>query len=183
MSHSEGLQHRRLREFFDWATRRSFWDLNVRERPVTEYISGVLVDFARSENLYKIRTKDGRALDTVVELLAEAQEAFLVHSDVTRERAIKKHVGDYVLFMAGLFYEYTNRLGLTSYYVEEGARAYQSVGEIDLACLRPGSSLFLELSRRFELYVAGLNYLRSLFFKDKTGDPFEDLSRGLSELI
>jgi len=120
---------RQLREFFDWAIRRSFWDLNVRERPVTEYITGVLVDFARTENLYKIRDREGRSLDTVVELLLEAQEALVVQSDVTRERAIKKHVGDYVLFMTGLFKEYTNRLGVTNYYVEAGAGAYQSVSE------------------------------------------------------
>lgn len=183
MRHGVDEHQRQLREFFDWATRRSFWDLNVRERPVTEYISGVLVDFARTENLYKMRNRQGRSLDTIVELLLEAQEALVVRSDVTRGRAIKKHVGDYVLFTTGLFREYTNRLGVTSYYVETGAGAYQSVSEIDQACFRPGSSLFSELSQRFELYVAGLNYLRSLFFKDRTGDPFEDLSRGLSERI
>jgi len=67
------VSYERLREFFDWATRRSFWDLEIRDRHVRDYMSTILTDFGRTENLYKIRDKHGHSLETVVEMLMEAQ--------------------------------------------------------------------------------------------------------------
>ena len=124
-----------------------------------------------------------RSLETVVEMLLEAQDVGYPAGDRLREREIQKHVGDYILFMTGIFIEYTNRLFITSYYFEEGARAYWSVSEIDRARFHPESYLFRELSTRFERYVGALNYLRSLFFRDTGGDPFESLSRQLTRLV
>ena len=37
--------YNRLNEFFSWATRRAFWDLNFRDKKVTDYISSLLTDF------------------------------------------------------------------------------------------------------------------------------------------
>ena len=161
----------KLKEFCAWATRRSFWDLDIRERRVSDYIAEVLTNFARTENLYPFRGKRGERLETLVELLLEANEITLTGGSLVREREIRKHVGDYVLFMAGMFQEYVKRLSLMSYYLEEGSRAYWSVGEIDQALFKPGADLFKELSRRFELYVGALNYMRRLFFRDSLGDP------------
>ena len=56
----------KLKEFFDWATRRSFWDLNIRNRKVIEYISDLLTFFASTENLYRIRNQKGERLFTLV---------------------------------------------------------------------------------------------------------------------
>lgn len=175
--------YQRLREFFDWATRRSFWDLNIKNTKVTDYISFLLTDFARTENLYRIRDQRGRKLETVVEMLLEAYEVARADSSLMREREIRRHVGDYILFMTGMFRGYTNRLSITSYYLQEGARAYWSVSEIDQALYHPEADLFSELSTKFEFYVGGLNYLRSLFFKDSGDDPFEEFSNQLREFV
>ncbi|RLB07777.1 MAG: hypothetical protein DRG50_01795 [Deltaproteobacteria bacterium] len=178
------VPNQRLKEFFDWATRRSFWDLNVKDKKVTDYISSLLTNFARTENLYKIRDQRGRRLETIVEMLLEAQEVAHTDYDLLREREIRRHVGDYVLFMTGMFREYTNRLSITSYYLQEGSRAYWSVSEIDRALYHPEAVLFQELSTRFEFYVGGLNYLRSLFFRDRgDDDPFEGFTNQLRRLV
>jgi hypothetical protein len=175
--------NQRLKEFFAWATRRSFWDLNFRDKRVTDYISSHLTDFARIENLYKLRNQEGKRLETIVEMLLEAQEAAHTAPDLVKEREIRRHVGDYVLFMTGLFREYTNRLSLTPYYLQEGMRAYWSVSEIDQARYHPDAVLFRELAAKFEFCVGGLNYLRTLFFTEESDDPFAGFSDQLRRLV
>lgn len=172
-----------LKEFFDWATRRSLWDLNFKDKRVTGYISSLLTNFARAEDLYKIRDHQGRSLESVVEMLLEAQEVAQRGAGLFREREIRRHVGDYILFMTGMFKEYTNRLSLTSYYLQEGMRAYWSVSEIDQALYHPEAIFFRELSNKFEFCVGGLNYLRGLFFRDREGDPFDAFSNQLRRLL
>lgn len=178
-----GGYNERLKEFFSWATRRSFWDLNYKDRRVTDYISTLLTEFARTDNLYRIRDQSGRRLDSVVEMLIEAQEAAQRKEGLVKEREIKRHVGDYVLFMTGMFREYTNHRSLTSYYLQEGMRAYWSVSEIDRARYHPDAVLFRELADKFEFCVGGLNYLKTLFFRDEGGDPFEGLADQLRRLV
>lgn len=91
--------YNRLNTFFSWATRRTFWDLNFKDRKVTDYISSLLTDFARTENLYRIRNQTLRRLGSVFEVLLEAQEVASAGAPRVREREIRKHVGDYVLFL------------------------------------------------------------------------------------
>ena len=162
----------RVRKFFHWAARRSFWDLDIRESRVTDYIADVLTNFVRTENLYPFRNQRGERLETIAEMLLEANLITLSGGTLQREREIRKHIGDYVLFMAGIFPEYIKRRSLFDYYLEEGAKAYWSVSELDRALLRPGAMLFQELASRFELYVGALNYMRKAFFRDTLGDPY-----------
>jgi hypothetical protein len=175
--------NQRLKEFFAWATRRTFWDLNFRDKKVTDYICTLLTDFARTENLYRLRDQRGRRLESVVEMLLEAQEVAYADAPLAREREIRKYLGDYVLFMTGMFKEYTDHLSLTSYYLEEGMRAYWSVSEIDHVRYHPDAVLFRELADKFEFCVGGLNYLRTLFFTEGGDDPFEQFSRQLRRLV
>lgn len=179
MGRPSGLD--KLRDFFRWATRRSFWDLEIREGLISDYIADVLTEFARTERLYPFRGKEGEKLETVAELLLEANLVNLTGGSLQREREIRKHIGDYALFMTGIFPEHVRRRSLFSYYLTEGAKAYWSVSELDRALLRPGAALFEELALRFELYVGALNYMRKRFFRDSLGDP-SDFSRLLKRI-
>ena len=76
---------------------------------VIGYLTDVLVDFVRVDRLYKIRSASGRRVEEVAELLAESD---LLHraDSLERERTVHKHIGDYTLFMAGIFPEFVRRL-------------------------------------------------------------------------
>jgi hypothetical protein len=57
--------YNRLNDFFSWTNRRTFWDLNFRDKKVTDYISSLLTDFARERifTVYGIRRgRDWRVL-------------------------------------------------------------------------------------------------------------------------
>ena len=49
--------------------------------------------------------------------------------DPGKERAVRRHIGDYTLFMTGLFREHVERLAVVDYYEAEGRRAYRFLAE------------------------------------------------------
>lgn len=67
---------------------------------------------------------------------------------LTRERELRRHIGDYTLFMTGLFRERVERLSIPGSYIREGQRSY-----------------------RFEGYVSALNYMRKVYVRPEHGTP------------
>src|SRR5215469_11453570 len=96
---------RSLRNFLgELVWRHFFEDVRLEEPQVTAYIASLLADFARTENLYRIRNAQGRRLEEVGEMLIESNP-LLEATSFDREREVRRHVGDYTLFMTGLFPE------------------------------------------------------------------------------
>src|SRR6476659_795341 len=93
----------RLQDFFVKIVRESFWQLGIYDATVAGYVADVLAEFARSDALYKFRSRAGRKEDSVVEMLARQPAAGAAESDVLKERSLRKYVGDYALFMSGIF--------------------------------------------------------------------------------
>ena len=77
-------------------------DIRLEAPAVARYVTNLPVDFAHTESLYRIRNAFGRRLEDVAQMLIESNP-LLETSSFVGERALRKHVGDYTLFMAGLF--------------------------------------------------------------------------------
>jgi hypothetical protein len=166
----------RLKQFFTPMVRRAFWELGLGEREIIDYVSDVLSGFARTDYLYRLRSAQGKPIDSVVEMQGEAMPPG--RSRIERERDLRKYVGDYTLFMSGLFRGYVSRGGYLDYYLEEGRRSYWTVSELDLSLYRTGFLLFQELSKNFEFYSGALDYLRKAYFAAAPGeDPFAEFLR------
>ena len=164
---------KRLKEFFLAMTRTSFGQLGLADQQVVEYVASVLTDFSASGRWLAMRDAEGRRLTSVVEMLAAQTGAPQTRGRVLGERELRKYVGDYTLFMSGLFRTFVERGGYLDYYLEEGKRSYQTVSELDVALYRPGFLMFEELSRSFENYSGALDYMRKCFFKPAANqDPF-----------
>jgi hypothetical protein len=143
--------------------------LGWRDPEVTRYLADVLTDFVHVDRLWKVRDARGRRVEEVAEMLAEGD--LLHRADSTaREQAVHKHVGDYTLFMTGLFPEYLRRLKARRSvvsadafldYIQVGKRSYRIVSELADAGLGEAASLFRKLSENFELCVFGLGYVRT----------------------
>jgi hypothetical protein len=171
---------KRLNEFFLSMTRTSFGQLGLGDRQVVDYVASVLTDFSAAERWLALRDAQGRRLSSVVEMLASQTGAPQTRARVIRERELRKYVGDYTLFMSGLFRTFVERGGYLDYYMEEGKRSYQTVSELDVALYRPGFLMFEELSRSFENYSGALDYMRKCFFKPA---PSQDPFAGFAEKI
>src|SRR5918911_1237174 len=121
-----------LRRFFTDMVRRRFdTDARLPDPRLAAYVSGLLADFTHVDNLYRIRDSRGRRLEDVGEMLLESNPLLGANS-FDREREVRKHVGDYVLFMTGLFPESLStrqrfrrmRLDVFVDYVKAGKESY-----------------------------------------------------------
>lgn len=168
----------KLKGFFLNVVRQSFWQLGINDAMVANYVADVLTEFARADNLYRIRGQRGRKVDSVVEMLAAKADEPPDQDAILTERSRRKYVGDYALFMSGIFRNYITRQGRLSYYIEEGSRSYWTVSELDVSLYRTGFILFQELSKKFEYYSGALDYTRKAYFAADPGeDPFAGFLR------
>jgi hypothetical protein len=167
-----------LNNFFLNVVRQSFWQLGIHDATVASYVADVLSDFARADNLYRIRSRAGKRMESMVEMLAQGSPANSDETDLLRERSLRKYVGDYALFMSGIFRSHVEGKGFLDYYIQEGSRSYWTVSELDLSLYRTGFILFQELSKKFEYYSGALDFTRKAYFASEPGeDPFAGFLR------
>lgn len=174
---ANSASHNQLQKFFLDVVRQSFWQLGIYDATVASYVADVLADFARADNLYRFRTRQGRKIASVVGMLAQQNPAH-DESGVLQERSLRKYTGDYALFMSGMFRQHIEGIGSLDYYIQEGSRSYWTVSELDLSLYRTGYLLYQELSKRFEYYSGALDYTRKAYFSTAPGeDPFAGFVR------
>ena len=148
-----------------------FADLVAKELPgdreVAAYVGNLLVDFVHIDNLYRVRNCRGKRLEDVGEMLLESNPLLEAHS-FDREREVRKHIGDYTLFLTGMFPEYVARLPRRGLrldslvdYVKAGKESYRIVGAFDQFEYRQAALFFRRLSEQFEYCVYGLNRVKS----------------------
>src|SRR6266487_5238114 len=162
-------EHHPLRKLFGALAEKVFTEkLGWPDFNVSEYVSTLLVDFTRTDHLHRIKNAAGERVEAVVDLLYESEVTHEAGS-FGREREVHRHIGDFTLFMAGLFPEYLKRIktsGLIYHkdflvdYIKTGKRSYRIAAEFDMLPSatkdRPSSPLFRKLSENFELCVVGL---------------------------
>jgi hypothetical protein len=115
-----------LPRFFDRVTRQVFGDLILDDPPAARYITELLTRFARTDALYRAAPASGRRLETVAQQLIEVERAWDVDSPdfaPEREQALRRHVGDFTLFMSGIFRDHVERIAVLGLYEAEGRRA------------------------------------------------------------
>ena len=173
-----------LHRFFERALRATFRDLAVHDDLAAAYLADLLTRFARTDDLYPKGAVLPR-LETVVDMILEIGAAWQVaspHFAPEREVTVRRHLGDYTLFMTGIFRERVEHVASTGYYIAQGKRAYHFVSEHDRASVRPtsmgGGPLYRRLAERFEAYAGALDYARKVYFPEHPARPF--LQLGLS---
>ena len=139
-----------IRRMFRTLTEMSFEHIEVHDRDLSRYVADLLVEFIHVDNLFRLRDQQGRRLDHLVDMVRDQAP-----SD---EREARKHIGDYTLFITGLYPEsLTRRRRAVSpeYYITQGKEAYLIVAEMDRS--KPTETLFRKLSDQFEYCVTALN--------------------------
>ena len=175
-----------LPRFFERVTRLSFRDLALDDPPAMAYLTDLLTRFARTEALYAVRELPGRRLDTVGDALLAIDHVWNADSPDFRpeaEQALRRHIGDYTLFMSGVFREHVDRLAVAGLYEHEGRRAYRFVAETARAKGKAEAPLFRRLSDRFEQYTGALNYARKVYFPASEWPPRPGPADPLARLL
>src|SRR5215831_15011634 len=163
-----------LRRFFDRAIRASFHDLALDGDPAVPYLADLLTRFARTDNLYP-RGLTLPRLESVVDMMLEIQSAWQAETPDFRpehEVSVRRHIGDYTLFMTGIFPERVERTSATSFYISQGKQAYRFVSEHARSRARDATNPYRRLAERFESYASVLDYTRRVHFFDAPTHPF-----------
>lgn len=158
-----------LRTLFLVLIERAFSDdLRWEDRYVSKYIADLMTEFAHMDRLYPLRDGSGQSIDTVAEMLAEG-DVRMNAASFEREREVHKYIGDYILFMTGIFPEYLKRLKIARMiispdylldYVKVGKKSYRIVSEFDFGPYKESTPLYRKLSDNFEACILGLGSVR-----------------------
>ena len=158
-----------LRELFvELVGRHYAQEIGIRDPQLVAYVAHLLTEFCDAEQLFKIRSVTGKPLSDVGELLLESDPVYGPAPSFDRERQVRKHIGDYTLFFAGMFPESINHFRLRKDRVENfvdwvkaGKESYYVVSKFEYFEYAKVAPLFASLSRNFEACVYGLNQVKN----------------------
>ena len=142
-------------------------EVGLRDTEVQDYIVNMLAEFCEVEQMFKIRNANERPLQDVGEMLLEADPLYGPAPSFDRERQVRKHIGDYTLFLAGMFPESINRIRLRRQrlesmvdFIKAGKESYFIVSKFDQFEYARLAPLFGKLAHQFESCVYGLNLVK-----------------------
>lgn len=164
MPHFRVSDEHPLREFFRGLVHASLHvKLGLEDQDVEDYLAGLVTEYSHADaSVLHVR---GNRIEDLVQMFAEA-DIRLNADSFDAERAVYKHIGDYVLFWAGMYPEYWTLLrkqGKASGYVDHvtlGKQSYHVVSSFVHGDYAREASLFKRLSTGFETYLFALHLVR-----------------------
>ena len=136
--------------------------LGLADPPLIDYLSDLMLRFARLDSVHRVRNLKGRPVLEVADMLVEAENRIgLARRDVHR------HIGDVTLFWTGVYPESLPQLKSADKkdffvdYCAQGKRAYYIASTIKTDRDEDASNEILErLSHEFEMCAYGLGEVR-----------------------
>ncbi len=171
-----------FRKATDWAFEHGrFPEPEARDARLKGYLSDdLLIRFLHVDRLYRLRDARGRPLADVAEMLLSGEASGV--SPELHALTVQRHIGDYTLFITGLFPESLERLRRDwrrkdsvmvqlgnlivpfrdpgEYYEEAGRRAYRQAAELGREMELSEAEVFAKLSLFFRSYVALMSLVR-----------------------
>lgn len=144
---------------------KSFDDLGTSGIHLADYLVEVLVRFARTENLFPWGALSQQRLAYLVDYLVEAVAQQESASGIRQEKNLRRQIGDFSLFMSGVFRDYVKHRGILDFYFREGSHSYRRTAELQRRLYEPGAARFEELAERFEELSGVLDYMSRVYFR------------------
>ena len=142
-------------------------DIGLHDTELQDYVVNMLAEFCETEQLFKICDAGGRPLGDVGEMLLESDPVYGPAPSFDRERQVRKHIGDYTLFLSGMFPESINHYRLRRQrlenlidFIKAGKESYYIVSKFDQFEYARLAPLFAKLAREFESCVYCLNLVK-----------------------
>ena len=152
-----------IHRYFRSLTERAMHQAQLRDHQVVAYVSDMLLQFIESRELHPYQDASGARISHVTDLIELAE-----HSDPARRVEIYRYIGDYLLFVLGVFpesLENPRRPTTGAYFALQGRRSYLAASELQV---RPDAiELYRKMGVQFERCVLGLHW-----FKEYISDPF-----------
>lgn len=141
--------------------------LGLNDPELTGYVSRVLCHFSEDDNPFLKQGMTGHSIEQLVGLMRDADPVYGVAPSFDAERSVRKYVGDYCLFVAGMVpeaidadLESRSRRPTLGELIRAGKESYYVVSQFNVFEYRREAPLFERLSDQFERYVLGLALVR-----------------------
>jgi hypothetical protein len=141
--------------------------LGLNDPELSGYVSRVLCHFSEDENLFLKRGLTGHSIEQLVGMMRAADPVYGTAPSFDAERAMRKYVGDYCLFVAGMVpevidtdHDHRTRRPTLGELIRAGKESYFVVSQFNVFEYRREAPLFVRLSDQFERYVLGLALVR-----------------------
>lgn len=137
----------------------------LNDAEISSYVAGILTDFAETEQLYRIRDGRGRPLHEVSDMLVASDPVYGEAYSFPREREVRKHIGDFSLFFAGMFPESARWLRRNQHETLQalrraGKESYYIVSQFNIFEFEEEAPLFARLADAFDACADGLTLVR-----------------------
>jgi hypothetical protein len=157
-----------LEPFFQQAVRNSYeGKLGLNDPDVTAYVARLLCEFSQSDKLYQVRDELGHPIEELTEMMEASDPVHGSAPSFDAERALRKYIGDYALFVAGMYPEAggsdrrrRRHHPSLSELIQAGKESYYIVSQFNLFEYEQEAPLFARLSDRFERCILGLTLVR-----------------------
>ena len=145
---------------------------------MTHYVARLLCEFSEAENLYKFRDEMGHPIEELEKMMAAADPVYGSADSFDEERALRKYIGDYALFVAGMYPEamgssrrLRRHFPTLGDLIRAGKESYFIVSQFNLFEYEQEAPLFARLSDRFERCILGLTLVREELAPKKALPP------------
>jgi hypothetical protein len=157
-----------IRQYFAEALHESLSGIGLIEGEVESYLAEMMVRFLHRDGLYEIRDAFGHRLESVADMVVEGDVRLNANS-FDREREVHRHIGDFLLFWAGIYPEFLKNLKAPTGKdalldpVRQGRYSYHLVSTFVHGDYAREAPVFRKLSNDFEAYLYGLRLVRDRF--------------------
>jgi hypothetical protein len=157
-----------LEPFFHQVVRNSYeGTLGLRDPDVTSYVAHLLCEFSEADKLYKMRDAEGHPIEQLETMLLAADPVHGAAPSFDAERAMRKHIGDFALFVAGMYPDAVDSKNARRHerpnmgeLIHAGKESYYIVSQFNLFEYEKEAPLFGRLSDWFERCILGLTLVR-----------------------
>lgn len=159
--------------------RHTLLESGLDNAELADYVAALLVEFAMAGRAYRIARYDERTYRYLVELVSDLEG----ESSERRRFLLRAHLGNYSLWLSGLFPDYViarvQRRGAPGigYYEDLGSAGYKLASASDLADQYALTRLYAEVADDFRAVRRALNRVSDRFFFPVSPSPIDRLLR------
>lgn len=157
LSHGLGA-HASLPLFCYVVVRHALRRVGENDRALADYVAGIMLHFGLRDTATRISPTDDEQYSTLVDIIASLDQA-----DVRRDFLVRAHLGNYALWMSGLFPDLIEhrrwRRGAPpiDYYEDMGRRGFQLAAEHRMAREHGMDEIYHNAAERFGALRVALN--------------------------
>ena|SRR5579863_1853293 len=161
------VQSHPLEPFFHEAVRNSYEGRLGLGPQITSYVARMLCDFTDEDSLFRLRDSKGRPIKVLAEMVRASDPIHGTARSFIAERAIRKYIGDYTLFLAGMCPEAiesesnsNSEKPTLAELIRAGKESYYIVSQFNVFEYEKEAGLYGQLSNSFEHCILGLAIAR-----------------------